>query len=209
MSDVRLDDPQELAVKIIANDVDLISPRPERRANNDNPRRRALVHGYEDQLVLNYDDDFAGGVRIISSPSVLIEANDLELRARNRERWGTNRKATRRALAHGAGDQLIINFDTDYSGGVHVNGDAHLRGAVYFRWSGVATVRQGQSSVAVPLWDKPQKVIDVRKTSVLATLQGDLPGVFVRGARATTTGVDVFLSVPAPENLRVAWFVMN
>lgn len=57
-SDIKLD--QHL---VIIEATDLILDAPERRSNPDG-FRRALVHGQNDQLVINYNGDYPAGVSI-------------------------------------------------------------------------------------------------------------------------------------------------
>jgi hypothetical protein len=50
---------------LLVNSTDFLLDSPERRKNN-TPHRRALVHGFNDELVLNFGGDYPGGVTINS-----------------------------------------------------------------------------------------------------------------------------------------------
>jgi hypothetical protein len=59
---------------------------------------------------------------------VIIEATDLILDAPERRAPDAPVGGYRRALVHGPNDQLIINYDGDYPGGVLIQGRVHLAG---------------------------------------------------------------------------------
>lgn len=61
MTDLVLTD---VAVSAEAHDFELRSPHAHRWAGNLQPTRRALVHGYQDELVINYGPDYSGGIRL-------------------------------------------------------------------------------------------------------------------------------------------------
>lgn len=74
---------------------------------------RAMVHWFEDALVLNLDGDFSGGTRIESDLSVRgelrIDATDIS--------FGNNdgRGDGGRALVHDTNDTLVVNFGSDFN----------------------------------------------------------------------------------------------
>lgn len=98
--------------------------------------RRALVHGFDDELVVNYADDYPGGVTLrgevhlpgkIKENHVRLEAHDLHLDhpARRTPRGSTS--AHRRALVHGFNDELVLNWAKDYPGGVVAHGNLEVQ----------------------------------------------------------------------------------
>lgn len=96
---------------------------------------RALVHGSEDRLVVNFESDFAGGVDIDSSTRILGELGvfgpSLQLYGPDFYiNGGTDRGNGGRALVHGPGDQLVLNFEGDFAGGVTVHSNLSVDGVL-------------------------------------------------------------------------------
>jgi hypothetical protein len=143
MTDIRFEGDfihlEGLVVRATAND--LMLDAAARRTTN-TPFRRALVHDFDDGLTLNWDHDYPGGVSVNSCKQILGFNNRdwLIVRSRIHQQFGTDfmldggverrgrattglrRNPFRRALVHGFGDQLVVNWDHDYTGGVVVNG---------------------------------------------------------------------------------------
>jgi hypothetical protein len=144
MTDIRFDGDWihlEGAVTKSATTDLMLDSAGRRRTNT--PHRRALVHDFDDGLTVNWDNDYPGGVSINSCKQISGSNNRdwLTVRSRVTQVFGTDlmldggaarrggvfrpiRKVSpyRRALVHGWGDQLVLNWDHDYSGGVVVNG---------------------------------------------------------------------------------------
>jgi hypothetical protein len=104
----------------------------DRRSNNTG-ERRALVHGFNDELVVNYADDYPGGVVIrgtiqlpgkIKQNHVRLEATDLHIDHPDRR---SSTGGDRRALVHGFNDELVINWAKDYPGGAVVHGNFEIQ----------------------------------------------------------------------------------
>ena len=128
--------------------------------------RRAIVHGTDDILILNFSNDYTGGTKIDSDLDVkglfsvevsngVLEFNgpDLTLCRDSRlpdgttcQRPGETTGERRRALVHYAGDTLILNFDGDYTGGVEIESDLKVK-----RNAGVArkSVTVGEESLRI------------------------------------------------------------
>lgn len=67
-ADIKLDENL-----IICEATDIILDAPERR-HREGGYRRALVHGFEDELVLNYNRDYPGGITLVGN----VRLADLE-----------------------------------------------------------------------------------------------------------------------------------
>ncbi|SKB05943.1 hypothetical protein [Aeromicrobium choanae] len=143
MTDIRFEGDfihlEGLVVRATANDL-MLDATARRKTNT--PFRRALVHDFDDGLTLNWDSDYPGGVSVNSCKQILGFNNRdwLIVRSRIMQQFGTDfmldggaerrgrfstsirRNPFRRALVHGFGDQLVVNWDRDYTGGVVVNG---------------------------------------------------------------------------------------
>lgn len=114
--------------------LDFMLDAPSRRTSPDG-FRRALVHDFGDCLTVNYGRDYPGGVVVndtrtirgfrggdwvdVESRVVQIKGSDLMLDTAARRR---NRTPFRRALVHGYNDELVINYNRDYPGGVTIMG---------------------------------------------------------------------------------------
>jgi hypothetical protein len=88
---------------------------------------------------------------------------------------------------------------------LQVTGTAQFTSTAQFSNSGVLTIAAGKSSAT-------QGGVTLTPASlVLATVQQDRPGVWVRSAVANAAkhSVTVHLSKPVPARTRVAWFVVN
>jgi hypothetical protein len=103
--------------------------------------RRALVHGFSDELVVNYADDYPGGVTIrgvVTFPGRIrqrhfrLESHDLHLDHPERR---SSAGGERRALVHGFNDELVLNWARDYPGGVACHGhfDVQKAGSLRLR----------------------------------------------------------------------------
>lgn len=95
---------------------------------------RALVHWLNDTLVLNFGNDFAGGVAIdgdvlmernltVAGDTLALLGNDLLIAG------DSSRGNGGRALAHSGGDVLSINHQGDFDGGVQIVGPLVITGA--------------------------------------------------------------------------------
>ncbi|HYH05131.1 MAG TPA: hypothetical protein VEC37_18730 [Bacillota bacterium] len=118
-------------LKISAYDLLLDNPDRRKPGSNSKAFRRALVHGYGDQLVINCANDYPGGVAIHGAINgennqLKISAYDLLLDNPDRRKPGSDPKAFRRALVHSSGDQLVINYENDYSSGVAIHGKVEI-----------------------------------------------------------------------------------
>jgi len=94
----------------------------------------------------------------------------------------------------------------DDSGGVTIDSPSiQLDGVASLSRSGVVAVPAGANSVTV------QGVELTENSFVVATLQDNLPGLFVRAAvpSPATRSIAVYLDRGAPRAARVAWFVLN
>jgi hypothetical protein len=94
----------------------------------------------------------------------------------------------------------------DDSGGVTIDSASiQIDGVASFSRSGVVTVPAGASSASV-------RGVELTGNSfVVATLQDNLPGLFVRAAvpSPATRSIAVYLDRAAPQVARVAWFVLG
>lgn len=95
--------------------------------------RRALVHGFNDELVINFNNDYPGGVTLsgeiglpgkIKQDHVRLEATDLHL---NHPARRSTPGGERRALVHGFNDELVLNWAKDYPGGTVTHGDLEVQ----------------------------------------------------------------------------------
>lgn len=109
------------------------------RRSSQTGERRALVHGFSDELVVNYNADYPGGVTIrgnlripqkIVQDHVRLEATDLHIDhpARRSAAGGE-----RRALVHGFNDELVLNWAKDYPGGIAAHGNFEVQKSGTFR----------------------------------------------------------------------------
>jgi len=101
--------------------------------------RRALVHGFSDELVVNYNSDYPGGVTIrgnvkftdkIKQDHLRLESHDLHLNHPDRR---STPSGDRRALVHGFNDELVLNWAKDYPGGVAVHGNLEVQKSGTFK----------------------------------------------------------------------------
>lgn len=134
-SDIKLSDDRVIVEGnfLESHTADIILDHPPRRRPGANPHvpRRALVHGFNDELVINYKGDYPGGVVIqgeVKIPDKVVGnlhfvATDLLL-----DHPGRRQKAEemRRALVHDFQDGLTINWDRDYPGGVTIQGEVKM-----------------------------------------------------------------------------------
>lgn len=109
------------------------------RRSNTSGHRRALVHGFSDELVINYGDDYPGGVTIrgeiqipgkIKQGHLRCESHDLHLDHPDRR---TSTSGARRAMVHGFDDELALNYNKDYPGGTVVHGNLDVKKNGTFR----------------------------------------------------------------------------
>lgn len=112
--------------------LDIKLDAPSRRSNNTG-ERRALVHGFGDELIVNYADDYPGGVTIrgevrftgkIKQNHLRIEGTDLHLDHPDRRSVAGGE---RRALVHGFSDELVLNWAKDYPGGTVAHGNLEVQ----------------------------------------------------------------------------------
>lgn len=101
--------------------------------------RRALVHGAGDELVVNYNSDYPGGVTIRGNVRISeqIKQNHLRLESHDLHLNHPDRRSTpsgdRRALVHGFNDELVLNWAKDYPGGVAVHGNLEVQKSGSFK----------------------------------------------------------------------------
>jgi hypothetical protein len=121
------------------------------RRSSTGGERRALVHGFNDELVLNWADDYPGGVVIrgevgipgkIKQGHLHLESTDLHLDHPDRR---STTGGDRRALVHGFNDELVLNWAGDYPNGVVCHGDLELQK------SGSLTLRNNAGIVTTEL----------------------------------------------------------
>lgn len=134
------------------------------RRKTNTPYRRALVHDFNDGLTLNWDRDYPGGVTINDTKTLKGATNGdwLVVQSRVTQHLGTDimldggperRRTTtifrprgtktspyRRALVHAWEDQLVVNFNRDYVGGVLIDGSVTVPGSLAVAGQDVATV---------------------------------------------------------------------
>jgi hypothetical protein len=113
---------------------------------------------------------------------------------------GTSQKVGVKGTSTAAAGTGVIAENTAV-GGTALN----VKGKASFSRSGVITLSSSSSSVqksAIPL---------TSSSYVLATIQTNTPGVFVRAAVPDVAGskVTIFFSATAPAGTKVAWFVVN
>jgi hypothetical protein len=71
--------------------------------------------------------------------------------------------------------------------------------------SGVATIPAGEAGVSVGAAN-----LGVHQASIAsATLQSDIPGLYVRAAVLTGQSLKISLNKEAPESVTVGWFVLG
>ncbi|MEX2238736.1 MAG: hypothetical protein WEB00_14530 [Dehalococcoidia bacterium] len=79
-------------------------------------------------------------------------------------------------------------------------------GKAVFSSTGYAVVLQGRASTTVGGFGLPFS----SNALFLATVQGDVAGVWVRGVRKTSpTSIKILLNKAAPSNVKVGWFIVN
>lgn len=119
---------------LLVHCLDLKLDAPSRRSSP-NGERRALVHGFNDELVVNYNNDYPGGVTIrgtvglpgkIKQAHLRLESHDLHLDHPDRR---SSAGGDRRALVHGFSDELVLNWAKDYPGGVACHGNFEVQKA--------------------------------------------------------------------------------
>jgi len=105
---------------------------PDRRSTQKG-ERRALVHGFKDELVVNFNNDYPGGVTIRGEIHIpeKIKQNHLRLESHDLHLDHPDRRSTtggeRRALVHGFNDELVLNWAKDYPGGTVVHGNLEVQ----------------------------------------------------------------------------------
>lgn len=105
--------------------VDLLIDAPTRRSGPGGSRR-ALVHNHADGLTLNWAGDYPDGVTIEGFRIRCKQADfilDFADRRSNSTPW-------RRAMVHDGRDGLTLNWSNDYPGGVTINGNVRVPGAL-------------------------------------------------------------------------------
>ena len=117
-------------LKVHCLDIHLDAPS---RRSSASGARRALVHGFSDELVINFADDYPGGVSIrgiiaipgkIKQNHLRLESHDLHLDHPDRR---SNTSGSRRALVHGFNDELVLDWAKDYPGGVVSHGNFEVQ----------------------------------------------------------------------------------
>jgi len=94
-------------------------------ANERGDGGRAMVHDTGDRLIINWGNDFAGGVTIGSG----VQVNGDMILAGNDFRLGPNERGDGgRAMVHWENDTLVLNFGQDFSGGTVVEGPLSIGG---------------------------------------------------------------------------------
>ncbi len=133
-ADVKLDGADAIVEGnwLTAKCLDIKLDAAARRSSNSG-ERRALVHGFNDELVVNYNSDYPGGATIngevripdkIKQNHVRLESTDLHINHPDRR---STPSGDRRAVVHGFNDELVLNFNKDYPGGVAVHGHLNVQ----------------------------------------------------------------------------------
>jgi hypothetical protein len=103
------------------------------------------------------------------------------------------------------GTALNVTGTSQFTDTAQFLGTAQFTSTAQFSNSGVLTIAAGQASAT-------QAAVSLTKASlVLATIQQDRPGIWVRSAvpNVAKNSLTVHLSKPAAARTRVAWFVVN
>jgi hypothetical protein len=199
MTDIRFDGDWIHLEGVIAKSAttDLMLDHPSRRRTG-TAHRRALVHDFQDGLTVNWANDYPAGVTINSCKTVNGHNNLDWLRINSRvvdvkgtdvmldggsERRGDGgifkplrRSPYRRALVHGWGDQLVLNWDHDYSGGVVIQGRVTMADGAVVAGRDVAatltTLGTQVSDLAAQLAAATTAIADL--TNRVATLEAEV-----------------------------------
>ncbi|GAB3074908.1 MULTISPECIES: hypothetical protein [unclassified Phycicoccus] len=165
MTDIRFDGDWILLEGAVTKSAtsDFMLDTAGRRSTN-TPYRRALVHDFTDGLTVNWDRDYPGGVTINDTKTLKGATNGdwIVVQSRVTQHLGTDimldggaerRRTTtifrprgtksspyRRALVHAWEDQLVVNFNRDYVGGVLIDGSVTVPGSLSVAGQDVATV---------------------------------------------------------------------
>lgn len=168
------------------------------RRKTTSPFRRALVHDFGDGLTINWNNDYPAGVSVNGCRQVSGHNSGdwLMVNSRIMQQFGTDfmldggtgrrgrlasirRNPYRRALVHGSGDQLVLNWNRDYTGGVVVNGRVSMpQGAVVAGMDVSATLTNVSTAVSQLTGEL------AAATASIASLTTDLTA-----ATATITGL--------------------
>ncbi len=116
---------------------------------------RAMLHGADDTLVINPEGDFAGAVQVGSDLNVQGNAVVGGVIIDESDGLGDGG----RAIVHGLGDELILNFDGDLAGGVRVDSPFALR-----HDDGVKTtmIAYPENGIVHPRWGVLRKGVQFR-----------------------------------------------
>ena len=156
MSDIRFDGEWVIiegdATKSATTDLMLDSPG-RRSDGGATPFRRALVHDFDDGLTVNWANDYPAGVTVnstkringhnggdwvdVGSRVVEVQGSDFMLDYAPRR---SNTTSFRRALVHAWDDNLVINFNGDYPGGVLIEGPVTMPGGATIGGQDVAAM---------------------------------------------------------------------
>jgi len=129
---------------------DLVLGQFDGRNQGSNLGNRALVHGFNDDLILNFYGDFEGGVQVHSAMTInerlTVGGSDLVLGTNDGRNQGD--ALLNRALVHGFNDELVVNFGGDFEGGTVIIGKV-----------GIGTSSpQNELSVNGTIWAKKVRV---------------------------------------------------
>jgi hypothetical protein len=123
--------------------------------------------------------------------------------------WGNGQapqgSSTRRLVA---GDSALVEIDSDGpQAGLHLSSSQgiHLQGRTFFSRSGLLTIAAGKPSVRLT------GIALTSRSLVLAVLQQDRPGVFVRAVvrDAANSWFTIKLNAAVGSDTLVAWFLVN
>jgi len=124
--------------------------------------RRALVHGFNDELVINWAKDYPGGTVISGDLKVDLLKGHLNLEGPDLKLDNPGRRKTqggyRRALVHGFNDELVINWAKDYPGGTVITGDLNVKdGSIStgFLSSDILTLGHVRGNLKIKEWLRP------------------------------------------------------
>ena len=130
----------------------------------------------------------AGDIKLDSN-NVVIEGDRMDVMAADIQLDSAGRRKTprgmRRALVHGFNDELVINFNGDYPGGVTVAGELRVNGKL-----SVGPAGEGTSALTV-------SDLEVRVSKIVGYTDGPLGGKIPRIEVKTVTFQKVFDEVEA------------
>jgi hypothetical protein len=158
------------------------------------------------------DDDAAVGARMSDTNKVAVDAGFSGTDGTAVSAW-TNGNSSNVAVfadtTSGVGEGISVKAKTKNGVGVWAEctgGEAiHVIGVTHFSRSGSASFASGASSKTISGYRIASD------TLVVATIQGDVAGTWVRGVTVNVPGQNftIRLNKAAPKALKVGWFIVN